>query len=67
MDSSDEMPEVIRKLRTSKDILLPDIDPMNIIIVLNKTDLLKFGMKERIDIVKCRVPAVEHRAYVGDR
>jgi GTP-binding protein HflX len=59
LDSSDEMPEVIRKLRTSKGILLPDIDPANIIIVLNKTDLLKFGMKERIDVVRAEFPQSE--------
>jgi GTP-binding protein HflX len=59
LDSSDEMDEVIRKLRTSKGILLPDIDPNNIIVVLNKTDLLKFGMKERIDIVKAEFPKSE--------
>lgn len=59
LDSSDEMPEVIRKLRTSKGILLPDIDPANIIIVLNKTDLLKFGMKERIDVVRSEFPKSE--------
>jgi GTPase len=59
LDSSDEMPEVIRKLKTSKGILLPDIDPVNIIIVLNKTDLLKFGMKERIDVVRAEFPQSE--------
>lgn len=59
LDSSDEMPEVIRKLKTSKGILLPDIDPNNIIIVLNKTDLLPFGMKERIDVVKAEFPQSE--------
>jgi GTP-binding protein HflX len=59
LDSSDGMPEVIRKLKTSKGILLPDIDPINIIIVLNKTDLLKFGMKERIDIVRSEFPQSE--------
>jgi GTPase len=59
LDSSDEMPEVIRKLRTSKGILLPEIDPNNIIVVLNKTDLLKFGMKERIDVVRAEFPKSE--------
>ncbi len=59
LDSSDEMPEVIRKLKTSKGILLPDIDPNNIIIVLNKTDLLQFGMKERVDVVKAEFPQSE--------
>ena len=59
LDSSDDMPEVIRKLRTSKGILLPDIDPANIIVVLNKTDLLKFGMKDRIDIIKAELPQSE--------
>jgi GTP-binding protein HflX len=59
LDSSDEMPEVIRKLKTSKGILLPDIDPANIVVVLNKTDLLKFGMKERIDIVRAEFPQSE--------
>jgi GTPase len=59
LDSSDEMPEVIRKLRTSKGILLPDIDPTNIMVILNKTDLLKFGMKERIDIVRTEFPQSE--------
>jgi GTPase len=59
LDSSDEMPELKRKLKTSKDILLPDIDPSNIIVVLNKTDLLKFGMKERIDTVKTEFPQSE--------
>ncbi len=59
LDSSDEMPEVTRKLKTSKGILLPDIDPNNIIIVLNKTDLLQFGMKERIDVVKTEFPQSE--------
>ena len=59
LDSSDEVSEVIRKLRTSKGILLPDIDPMKIIVVLNKTDLLKFGMKERIDVVRTEFPESE--------
>ena len=59
LDSSDEMPELKRKLKTSKGILLPDIDPNNIIVVLNKTDLLKFGMKERIDLVKAEFPQSE--------
>jgi GTP-binding protein HflX len=59
LDSADDMPEVKRKLKTSKDILFPDIDPMNIIVVLNKTDLLKFGMKERIELVKAEFPKSE--------
>jgi 50S ribosomal subunit-associated GTPase HflX len=53
------MPEFNRKLKTSKGILLPDIDPTNIVVVLNKTDLLKFGMKERIDIVRSEFPQSE--------
>ncbi len=59
LDSSDDMPEVIRKLRTSKGILLPEIDPLNIVVVLNKTDLLRFGMKERIDVVRAEFPQSE--------
>jgi len=47
-----KMPEVSRKLRTSKGITSSVIDPANNNKCLNNTDLLKFGMKDRIDIVK---------------
>jgi GTP-binding protein HflX len=40
VDANEPIDEINRKLRTSFDVLLPDIEPSKIIVVLNKIDLL---------------------------
>ncbi len=41
MDAGEPIEEMNRKLKTSFDVLLPDIEPSKIIIVLNKIDRLE--------------------------
>jgi GTP-binding protein HflX len=41
LDASEEIDEIQRKLDTSFDVLLPDLNPSKIILVLNKIDQIK--------------------------
>jgi GTP-binding protein HflX len=53
VDVSEKISEINRKLRTSFDVLLPDIEPLKVILILNKIDKLQIDQDNEIqEIVK---------------
>jgi GTP-binding protein HflX len=52
VDASEQIEEINRKLKTSFDVLLPDIEPSKIIVVLNKTDLMIDGSGKELNGIK---------------
>jgi GTP-binding protein HflX len=53
VDASEKVDEVNRKLKTSFDVLLPDIEPSKILLILNKIDMIKTNQENEIqNIIK---------------
>lgn len=47
VDISDPQDQILRKIKTSTDILLPEVKPQNIILALNKIDMIKEEKTEK--------------------
>lgn len=53
VDASEKISEINRKLKTSFNVLLPDIEPSKIMLILNKIDMIKNNQNSEIqDIIK---------------
>ncbi len=55
VDSSDDIDLIKRKLRTSADVLFPEVDPANLIVVLTKIDIGK-DIEKKIRTIKEAIP-----------
>jgi len=59
VDASDEDEELMRKLRTSSKIIFPAIDPEDVIVALNKVDLVEREIQRKIELVEDIFPCAE--------